>query len=74
MTKWSIKDVVVCRTVYGRMHLKHSLESVNDLSAELSMCDIWCIYGSRPYGGVSVAFWATLRGVTLYVVMTAHEY
>ena len=37
VTKWSIKDVVVCRTVYGRMHLKHSLESVNDLSAELSM-------------------------------------
>ena len=37
-------------------------------------CDIWRIYGLRPYGGVSAAFWATLRGVTLYVVMTAHEY
>ena len=28
----------------------------------------------RPYGSVSAAFWATLSGVTLYVVMTAHEY
>ena len=28
----------------------------------------------RPYGSVRAAFWATLRSVTLYVVMTAHEY
>ena len=28
----------------------------------------------RPYGSVSASFWATLRSVTLYVVMTAHEY
>ena len=28
------------------------------------------IYSSRPYSGVSAAFWATLKGVTLYVVMT----
>ena len=39
----------------------------------LYICDIWCIYGSRPYGYVSAAFWATLS-VILYVVMTAHEY
>ena len=38
------------------------------------MCDICCIYGSRPYGDVSAAFWATLRSVTFYVVMTAHAY
>ena len=39
-----------------------------------NICDIWCIYVSRPYGSVSAAFWATLRGDTLYVVMTAHKY
>ena len=32
------------------------------------------IYSSRPYGSVSAAFWATLKGDTLYVIMTAHEY
>ena len=38
------------------------------------LCDICCIYGLRPYGDVSAAFWATLRSVTFYVVMTAHAY
>ena len=38
------------------------------------ICDIWCIYGSCPYGDVSAAFCVTLRSVTLYVVMTAHAY
>ena len=28
------------------------------------MCDIWCIYGSRPYGDVSAALCVTLRSVT----------
>ena len=37
-------------------------------------CDIWCIYGSRPYGDVGAAFCVTLSSVTLYVVMTAHAY
>ena len=38
------------------------------------MCDICCVYGSRPYGDVGAAFWNTLRSVTFYVVMTAHAY
>ena len=41
---------------------------------QVYMCDIWCIYSSRPYGDVGAAFCVTLRSVTLYVVMTAHEY
>ena len=28
------------------------------------------VYSSRPYSSVSAAFWATLRGDTLYVAMT----
>ena len=35
---------------------------------------VYTVYGLRPYGDVGASFCVTLRGVTLCVVMTAHEY
>ena len=56
------------------MTLRKKIKIFDFNGVNVAKCDICCIYGSRPYGDVGAALWATLRSVTFYVVMTAHAY